>query len=139
MVEEESVELLLDPVELELVDPPDVELPLPVLLEEPVELPDDEVDPLLVLPVLDDEASSVEEVNAESRNTTARRSVSIRRNKARATCERSISTWPSADDDQCICNAVYNAANNRLAKPRASTISNNVKPRDTSALRERRR
>ena len=133
VVEELLVDPLLDPVELEPDDPvllPDVELlPLPVLLEFPeVELPDDDVDPLLVSPVLDDEPSSVAEDSAESRNTTARRSVSIRRNSARATCERSISTWPSADDDQCICNAVYNAANNKLAKPRASTISNNVKP-----------
>lgn len=144
MVEEPLDDPLLDPVELELVDPPlppDVELlPLPVLLEVPdVEIPDDEVDPLLVLAELDDEPSSVDEVRAESRNTTARRSVSIRRNNARATCERSISTWPSEDDDQCICNAVYNAASNRLDKPRASTISNNVKPRDECACRERQR
>ena len=139
-VDELLVDPLLDPVELESFDPLlplDVELPPPVLLEdEGVEVPDDDVEPLLVPVELDDEPSSVDEVSAASRNTTERRSVSIRRNSARATCERSISTCPSEDDDQCICNAVYSAANNKLAKPRASTISNNVKPRDASALRE---
>ena len=109
----------LDPV-APLVDeplPPDV---LPVLAEVLL----DE----LVSLELDDESSSVDDESGESRNTTERRSVSIRRNKARATCERSISTWPNVDDDQCICKAVYNATNSKLDKPSANTISNNVKP-----------
>lgn len=103
-------ELPVEPL-LELLEPLEPELPL-----------DDEL-PLLepfpdVLPVLLDvlleellslslsrESSVVDDESGESRNTTERRSVSNRRNKARAICERSISTWPSADDDQCICNA----------------------------------
>ena len=115
---------------LPLAAPPlDVEPPLPELPDVPVEPPADDDDPPLVPPELADEPSSVEEVNALSRNTTERMSVSIRRNSARATCERSISTCPSADDDQCICNAVYNAANSKLDNPNARTSSNSVKPR----------
>ena len=83
---EVPVPLELDP--LDPVVPPDDELLLPDVL--PV-LPDVLLDEL-VSPELDDEPSSVDDWSGESRNTTERRSVSIRRNKARATCERSIST-----------------------------------------------
>ena len=98
------VELLPEVEPVEPLVPLDVEPPL--LPDEVVEVPDDEVVPLFVPLELDEDPLSVDEVKAASRNTTALRSVSILRNNARATCERSISTWPSADDDQCICNAV---------------------------------
>ena len=86
-------------------------LELVPLVDEPLAPVSSEVPdvPLLVelVPLeLDAEPSSVDDDSAVSRNTTERRSISIRRNNARATCERSISTWPSADDDQCNCNAV---------------------------------
>ena len=71
----EGVPVPLAPVFVPL--PPAVEL---VALVEPVEL--------LSLELLSLELSD------DLRKTTDRRSVSIRRNKARATCERSISTCP---------------------------------------------
>ena len=109
-------ELPVEPLSVVLAPLVDELPPLDVLLDE------------LVLLELDRESSSVEDDSGESRNTTERRSVSIRRNKARATCERSISTWPNADDDQCICKAVYNATSSKLDNPSANTISNSVKP-----------
>ena len=126
VLDELPVELL--PVVLESLDPVVPLVDEPLLSDVPPVFPEVLLDELVSLE-LDDESSSVDDESGESRNTTERRSVSIRRNKARATCERSISTCPSADDDQCICKAVYNATSSKLDKPSASTISNNVKPR----------
>lgn len=86
-----------------------VELLDELLLPVPLDVLDDPVDdgvpepldpvlgvlPLAVVPVelLLELALSLE-LNGALRKTTERRSVSIRRNKARATCERSISTCP---------------------------------------------
>ncbi len=84
-------EVLLPLVELEPLDPV---VPLedePLLSEVLPVLAEVLLDELVSLE-LDDESSSVDDESGESRNTTERRSVSIRRNNARATCERSIST-----------------------------------------------
>ena len=90
---------LLEPVEP--VEPVPAPVP-PVPPVEPVEPPEVELE-LLVPPL---ELLSSVELNGALRKTTERRSVLIRQNNMRATCARSISTCPTSEYVQCICNAL---------------------------------